>query len=80
MGNAQLYINLAKGYFQRNNIVEMVMMNAVQTVYNVITLGSRMKLLKYRFMLERQKLERIETTLNQFNPYEHTGNKMDRTY
>jgi hypothetical protein len=60
--------------------VEAVIMNVVQTTYNLITLQSRMKLLKYRFMLERQKLERIETTLNQFNPYEVKGNKMDRKW
>jgi hypothetical protein len=80
MGNAQLYFSLAKGYFQRNNPVEIIAMNVVQTIYNLITLNSRMKLLKYRSMLELKKLERIETTLNQFNPYEHKGNKMDRTY
>jgi hypothetical protein len=80
MGNAQLYFSLAKGYFQRNNPVEILAMNIVQTIYNLITLNSRMKLLKYRSMLELKKLERIETTLNQFNPYEHKGNKMDRTY
>ncbi|HEY9685939.1 MAG TPA: hypothetical protein V6C52_03085 [Coleofasciculaceae cyanobacterium] len=80
MGNAQLYFSLAKGYFQRNNPAEIIAMNVVQTIYNLITLNSRMKLLKYRSMLELKKLERIETTLNQFNPYEHKGNKMDRTY
>jgi hypothetical protein len=80
MGQAQVYLHLAKGFFQRNNPVETVAMNVVQAVYNLVTLGSRMKLLKYRFMLERQKLSRIETTLNAFNPYEVRGNKMDRTY
>ena len=75
-----MYVALAKSFFQRNNPVEAIAMNIVQGVYNLITLHSRMKLLKYRYMLEAQKLERIENTLNQFSPYEVQGNKMNRTY
>lgn len=80
MASPQMYVALAKSFFQRNNPVEAVAMGIVQGIYNLITLHSRMKLLKYRYMLEAQKLERIENTLNQFNPYEVQGNKMNRTY
>ncbi len=80
MASPQMYVALAKNFFQRNNPVEAVAMGIVQGIYNLITLHSRMKLLKYRYMLEAQKLERIENTLNQFNPYEVKGNKMNRTY
>lgn len=80
MASPQMYVALAKSFFQRNNPVEAIAMNIVQGVYNLITLHSRMKLLKYRYMLEAQKLERIENTLNQFSPYEVQGNKMNRTY
>lgn len=80
MASPQLYLTLAKNFFQRNNPVETVVMGLVQSVYNLVTLKSRMKLLKYRYMLETQKLERIENTLNQFNPYEMKGNKMHRTF
>lgn len=80
MASPQLYLTLAKGFFQRNNPIEAVAMSVVQTVYDLITLNSRMKLLKYRYLLETQKLERIEHTLNQFNPYEAKGGKMHRTF
>lgn len=81
MASPQMYLSLAKNFFQRNNPVEVVIMSVVQSVYNLVTLRSRMKLLKYRYMLEAQKLERIETTLNQFNPYELSkGNKMNRAF
>lgn len=80
MASPQMYLSLAKNFFQRNNPVEVVVMGVVQTIYNLVTLQSRMKLLKYRYMLEAQKLERIETTLNQFNPYEIKGNKMNRAF
>lgn len=80
MASPQMYVALARSFFQRNNPVEAIAMNIVQGIYNLITLHSRMKLLKYRYMLEAQKLERIENTLNQFSPYEVQGNKMNRTY
>jgi hypothetical protein len=80
MASPQMYLTLAKNFFQRNNPVETIAMGIVQGVYNLVTLHSRMKLLKYRYMLETQKLERIEHTLSQFNPYEIKGNKMNRTY
>ena len=55
-------------------------MGLMTTIYNLITFQSRRKLLKYRFLLEMQKLERIEHTLNEFNPYDYRGNKMNRNY
>ncbi len=68
-------------FFRRNNPLEAMVMGFVQFAYNLVTFQSRRKLLKYRKMLEFQKLERIEKTLNDFNPYaHHKGVKMDRTY
>ncbi|WP_303673497.1 hypothetical protein [Vampirovibrio chlorellavorus] len=80
MASPQLYLTLAKNFFQRNNPVETLIMGTIQGIYNLVTLKSRMKLLKYRYMLETQKLERIEKTLNEFNPYENLGAKMHRTF
>jgi hypothetical protein len=80
MVSPQAYLQLAKGFFQRNNPIETLAMNAVQTFYNIITFNSRRKILQYRRLLEVQKLQRLETTLNQFNPYEHVGSRMNRRY
>jgi hypothetical protein len=80
MASPQMYISLATNFFKRNNPVESLAMGLMTNIYNLITLRSRMKLLKYRYMLEMQKLERIEHTLNEFNPYENRGNKMNRHY
>lgn len=80
MASPQTYITLAKGFFQRNNPVEALAISSIQAIYNLVTLNSRMKLLKYRYMLEAQKLERIETTLTQASVYDFTGSKMNRTY
>ncbi len=80
MASPQLYLTLASNFFKRNNPIETIAMSVMTGLYNLITYQSRMKLLKYRFMLEMQKLERIENTLNGFNPYEHQGNRMNRHY
>lgn len=80
MASPQMMFSLTASYFKRNNPIEAVAMGMMTSLYNLITLRSRMKLLKYRYMLEIQKLERIEQTLNSFNPYEHQGSKMNRNY
>lgn len=80
MATAQMYITLAKNFFQRSNPIEALATSIIQGVYALVTLRSRLKLMKYRYMLEAQKLERIEKTLNEFNPYEFKGNKVNRTY
>lgn len=80
MASPKMYFQLAKGYFQRNNPVESMIMGTIQSIYNLVTFGSRRKILQYRRMLEVQKLQRLETTLNQFNAYEHVGSRMNRRY
>jgi hypothetical protein len=80
MSSPQMYMSLAKSFFQRHNPIESLLMGIVQGVYNLVTLNSRMKLLKYRYMLETRKLERIEQTLTQASVYDMAGHKMNRTY
>lgn len=74
------YFTLAIGFFKRNNVLESALMQLLQAMYNVITLNSRLKILKYRFMLEHQKLQRVEQTLSTFDSREVLGQKMNRRY
>jgi len=80
MISSPLSFSVAADFFRRNNPIEAMAMGLMTTIYNLITFQSRRKLLKYRFLLEMQKLERIEHTLNEFNPYDYRGNKMNRNY
>ena len=80
MTSPQMYLSLATNFLRRNNPVEAIAMGLMTGVYNLITFQSRRKILQYRYMLEMQKLERIEHTLNEFNPYDYRGNKMNRNY
>lgn len=80
IASTQSYISMTASFLQRNNPVETIVMNLMTSIYNLITYRSRMKLLKYRYMLEMQKLERIEQTLNAANPHDYRGNKMNRNY
>lgn len=75
-----MYFSMLQGFFQRHNPVEACAMALVQAIYNLVTLRSRMKLLKYRYMLETRKLERIEQTLTKASVYDVAGQKMNRTY
>jgi hypothetical protein len=80
MTTPQMYFSLAANFLRRNNPIEAMAMGLMTNIYNLITFQSRRKLLKYRYMLEMQKLERIEHTLNEFNPYDYRGSKMNRNY
>ncbi|MEM0951205.1 MAG: hypothetical protein AAGI66_03565 [Cyanobacteria bacterium P01_H01_bin.74] len=80
MATAPAFITLTINYFQRNNIVEAFVMGTLQSFYNIVTLPSRMKILKYRFMLENQKLNRIEQTLSSFDTMDVQGQKINRRY
>ena len=82
MANPQMMFspNIIIDFFKRNNPIEAAILQIVQGAYALVTFQSRRKLLRYRKMLEFQKLERIEKTLNDFNPYTDKGVKMDRTY
>jgi hypothetical protein len=80
MSSPQAYFSMLHGFFQRHNPLEACAMAIVQAIYNLITLRSRMKLLKYRYMLETRKLERIEKTLTSASVYDVVGQKMNRTY
>ena len=80
MASPKVYFQLAKGFFQRNNPLEAMALNTIQGIYNLVTFGSRRKILQYRRMLEVQKLERLERTLNTFDSFQHLGSKMNRHY
>jgi hypothetical protein len=80
MVSPTVYFSLTKNFFARNNVMEGLCLSVVQGVYNLITLRSRMKLLKYRYMLETHKLQRIEETLTKASVYDMAGSKMNRSY
>jgi hypothetical protein len=80
MVNPAIYFSLTKNFFARNNVIEAIALNVIKSVYDLVTLRSRMKLLKYRYMLETGKLERIEQTLSHASVYDMAGSKMNRSY
>jgi hypothetical protein len=77
---SQMYFSLVMGFFKRNNLLESFVMQVLQAIYNLVTLSSRLKILKYRFMLETQKLQRVEQTLSAFETMEIQGQKINRRY
>ncbi|MFN8615345.1 MAG: hypothetical protein U0003_05495 [Vampirovibrionales bacterium] len=79
MASPQLVLELSKGFFARNNPLRDVMLAVTNTVHNLITFRSKMRLLKYKFMLAQQQLSTMEEHLSlASDPYR--GHKMDRPF
>lgn len=57
--------NVTSDFFKRNKPLEMAVMQILQAVYFVITLRTRMKLNKYKYLLAVEKLEKMQTSLSE---------------
>jgi hypothetical protein len=80
MANPQAIWQLSKDFFKRNNPIDAVVANVANGLNELVTFNSKMKLLRYKFMLARQQLQRMEDSLNQTNPYNVRGFKIDKNY
>lgn len=58
-------INLVMGFFKRNKPIEMIMMQSLNAIYFLVTLQTRMKLNKYKYLLAVEKLEKMQQSLSE---------------
>lgn len=75
----QVLWQLSKGFFKRNNPVDTLFKTMLESIHNLMTFNSKMKLVKYKFHLAQQQLNSMEQHLND-NPFEVRGNKLDRAF
>lgn len=80
MANPQMILQMSINFFKRNNPVEVLFASLAQSANEVVTFSSKMKLLKYKFMIARQQLQRMEDNLSQDSPYNVKGYKIDKIY
>ncbi len=80
MASPEVFMKLSMDFLKRNNPIEILAMNLAQWVYNLVTFNSRMKLLKYNFLLARQKLSRMQETLEASDPGQYQGHKINKIY
>lgn len=80
MANPQVIWQISKDFFKRNNPLEAIIMNIVNAFNDLLTFNSKMKLLRYKFMLARQQLQSMEDSLGSDNPYNIRGNRIDKNY
>jgi hypothetical protein len=80
MADIGAFVSLTKGYLERNNPIEAIIFQVNEAINNIVTFRSKMKLLKYKFMLARQQLNTMESNIDQGSPYEVRGNRLDRPY
>lgn len=74
----QQRVQLLSNYLKKRNIIEMMLMNAVQQLYNLVTYWSRRKLLKYNLLLAQEKLGKLEGALGSSSPYATQGQSINR--
>jgi len=75
----QVLWNLSKGFFKRNNPGDALLKAVLESFHNLVTFNSKMKLLKYKFMLAQQQLKSMESHVTD-NPFEVRGNRLDRAF
>jgi hypothetical protein len=78
--NPQMIMNLSKDFFRRNNPVDAMVRTITETVLNIVTFNSKMKLLKYKFMLAQQQMQLMESNLHQGSQFNIKGVKIDKIY
>ncbi len=79
MASPQLILELSKGFFNRNNPVQGVVANITQAVHSVLTYKSKMRLLKYKFMLAQQQMSEMEEHIVS-GAVEPSGGRLDRPF
>ncbi|MBY0403421.1 MAG: hypothetical protein K2X66_05950 [Cyanobacteria bacterium] len=80
MASPQMIWQLSKDFFKRNNPVEVIAGAFINGFNDLLTFNSKMKLLRYKFMLARQQLQVLEDNISQDSPYNIRGYKIDKNY
>ena len=80
MAHPQVFLNQTIDFFKRHNPLVMVAFSIVQTIYFVVTWQSRVKIMKYKLLLEVERLERMQQALYTDPVYQSQVGKMNRVY
>ena len=78
MSSVQAIIKLLPNYLKKRNLLEAVLMMAIQELYNLLTYWSRRKLLIYNLLLAQERLERLENSLGNATPYHAQGQNINK--
>ncbi len=79
MASPQLILELSKGFFHRNNPLQGVVAGITNSVHMVLTYKSKMRLLKYKFMLAQQQMNEMEEHITT-GAVEPRGGRLDRPF
>ena len=79
MASPQLILELSKGFFVRNNPIRDAINSIAGTLQNLLTFKSKMRLLKYKFMLAQQQLNTMEEHIT-LAATEPRGSRIDRPF
>lgn len=79
MADPQVILEISKGFFRRNNPMDTLVQSITEALDTVLNHQSRVRLMKYKFMLAQQQLQHMENHVQQ-NPYDVRGVKIDRAF
>lgn len=80
MASPQVFINRTFDMFKRHNPLEAMAFSFAQGLYNLVTWNSRMKIYKYKLLLEVEKLERMQKSLHEDPVFQAQTKTMNKVY
>lgn len=80
MASPDVMLRMSMAFLQRNNPLEHALKGLGDGFKYITTFNSKMKLLKYKFYLAKEQMNRMESLLNENHTIQMRGNKLNRTY
>ena len=80
MADAAFLLKASQEFLTRNNPLESILKAVSESIDFVMNYNSKLKLIRYKFMLAKQQMNTMEHFVSQGSPYEVRGNKIDKAY
>jgi hypothetical protein len=76
----EMYMKASQAFFSRNNPLDAIVKSITEGIDTLLNFNSKMKLIRYKFMLAQQQMNNMEHFVTEGSPYEVKGHKIDRAY
>ncbi|MEB3287217.1 MAG: hypothetical protein VKJ04_06910 [Vampirovibrionales bacterium] len=80
LAHPTIFFSRLGDFLKRNNPLIMILFSIVQSIYLLVTWQSRVKIMKYKLLLEVERLERMQNALYNDPIHQSQMGKMNRVY
>jgi len=80
MADTALLLKASQEFSTPNNPLEVMFKAVTEAVDFVLNYNSKLKLIRYKFMLAQQQMNNMEHFVSEGSPYEVRGHKIDKAY